>query len=338
VSYVKSLVEYWRTGYDWRVQEARLNAHPRFRTEIDGRPVHFLHVRSPEPDAIPLVLLHGWPMSHVQFLDVIGPLADPRGHGGDPADAFHVVVPDMPGFAFSGPTRTAGAANSDRFAEVVAELMARLGYDRYGAQGGDLGSFVGPQLGRIAPDRVVGVHMNDPLTIPAWGVDDSGFSRSDKEKLTVLTDSWASERGGYASIQSTRPQTLAVGLHDSPAGLLTWILDIVHLFSDPGKELPDAAIDRDALLTNVTVYWLTETLASSTRIYKESPGWGAPLASSGVPTGCALFPGNLTIRAIAEQQNAVVYWSEFDRGGHFAALEAPDLFVGDVRAFFRKLR
>ena len=338
VSYVKELAEYWRTKYEWRVHEARLNSFAQFRTDIHGNAVHFLHVRSPEPDALPLVLVHGWPMSHVQFLDVIGPLTDPRAHGGDPADAFHVVVPNMPGFAFSGPTRRVGDGDSNRHAEVVAELMARLGYDRYGAQGGDLGSFVAPQLGRLAPERLVGVHMNDPITIPAWDADATAFSPADQEKLAILTNSWESERGGYASIQSTRPQTLAVGLHDSPAGLLTWIADIVHLFSDPAKELPDDAIDRDALLTNVTVYWLTETLASSTRIYKESPSWGAQLESSGVPTGCALFPGNLTVRGIAEQQNAVVHWSEFDRGGHFAALEAPDLLVADIREFFRKLR
>jgi epoxide hydrolase len=336
VSYLRDLVEYWRTSYDWRAQEAALNQYPQFVTEIDGQRVHFLHVRSPEPDALPLVLVHGWPGSFVEFLDVIGPLTDPRAHGGDPADAFHLVIPSPPGFAFSGPTRKAGQGNSDRYAEVIAALMARLGYDAYGAQGGDLGSFVSPQLGRIDPDHVVGVHVNGLLTLAGWGEDTSGYDEADQRRIAELEK--FEEHGGYAAIQSTRPQTLAFGLHDSPTGLLAWIADLFHTFSNPAKELPEDAVDRDALLTNVMLYWLTGTLASSTRIYKESQHWGAKLESSGVPTGCALFPGDITVRAIAEQQNNVVHWSEFDRGGHFAAMEAPDLLVDDVRAFFRKVR
>ncbi len=336
VSYVRGLAEYWRTGYDWRAQEARLNSHPQFVTEIQGQRVHFLHVRSPEPDALPLLMVHGWPASFVEFLDVIGPLTDPRAHGGDPADAFHLVIPSPPGFAFSGPTRRAGDASSDRYAEVFAELMARLGYDRYGTQGGDLGSFVGPQVGRIDTEHVVGVHTNGLLTIGGWDEDTSGYDEADRRRAATLAE--FEEVGGYAAIQSTRPQTLAFGLHDSPAGLLAWIADLFRTFTNPDAELPEDAVDRDALLTNVTIYWLTETLASSTRIYKEGQVWGAPLESSGVPTGCALFPGDGTIRAIAERQNNVVHWAEYDRGGHFAAMEAPDLLVTDVRAFFRPLR
>jgi epoxide hydrolase len=336
VSYVRDLAEHWRASYDWRRHEAALNEHPQFVTEIQGQRVHFLHVRSPEPAALPLVMIHGWPGSFVEFLDVIGPLTDPRAHGGDPADAFHLVIPSPPGFAFSGPTRRAGDAGSDRYAELFAELMARLGYDAYGAQGGDLGSLVGPQLGRVDTDHVVGVHTNGLLTIGGWDEDTSAWDEADQRRQAELHG--FEQVGGYAAIQSTRPQTLAVGLHDSPAGLLAWIVDLFHTFSNPAIERPDDAVDRDALLTNVTIYWLTETLASSARIYKESSQWGAPLESSGVPTGCALFPGDSTIRAIAERQNNVVHWSEFDRGGHFAAMEAPDLLVGDVRAFFRKLR
>jgi len=336
VSYLRDLAEHWRTAYVWREQEAALNQHPQFVTEIQGQRVHFLHVRSPEPDALPLLLIHGWPASFVEFLAVIGPLSDPRAHGGDPADAFHLVIPSPPGFAFSGPTRTPGEAGSERYAEVFAELMARLGYEAYGAQGGDLGSFVGPQLGRIDTDHVVGVHTNGLLTIGGWDEDTSAWDEPDQRRFARLQR--FEEIGGYAAIQSTRPQTLAVGLHDSPAGLLAWIADVFHIFSNPAIERPDEAVDRDALLTNVTIYWLTRTLASSTRIYKESQQWGAPLESSGVPTGCALFPGDNTIRAIAERQNNVVHWTEHDRGGHFAAMEAPDLLVEDIRTFFRKVR
>lgn len=336
VSYLADLVEHWRTSYDWRAQEAALNRHPQFVTEIQGQRVHFLHVRSPEPDALALVVVHGWPVSFVEFLDVIGPLTDPRAHGGDPADAFHLVVPSPPGFAFSGPTRRAGEASSERYAEVFAELMARLGYDAYGAQGGDLGSFVAPQLGRIDTDHVVGVYTNGLLTIGGWDDDTSGYDEADQQRLAELAT--FEEVGGYAAIQSTRPQTLAFGLHDSPVGLLAWIVDLFQTCSNPAKELPEEAVDKDTLLTNVMIYWLTETLASSTRIYKESQQWGAPMESSGVPTGCALFPGDVTIRAIAEKQNNVVHWSEFDRGGHFAAMEAPDLLVDDVRRFFRAVR
>ncbi|MQA08863.1 MAG: alpha/beta fold hydrolase [Pseudonocardiaceae bacterium] len=336
VSYLKDLVGYWRTLYDWRAEEAALNEHPQFITEIHGQRVHFLHIRSPEPDALPLVMVHGWPVSFVEFLDVIGPLTDPRAHGGDPADAFHLVIPSPPGFAFSGPTRKAGDGNSDRYAEVIAELMALLGYDSYGAQGGDLGSFVSPQLGRIDTEHVVGVHVNGLLTIGGLDDDTSGYDEADQRRLAALEG--FEEVGGYAAIQSTRPQTLAFGLHDSPAGLLGWIVDLFHTCSNPTKELPEEAVDKDALLTNVMIYWLTGTLASSSRLYKESQQWGAPLENSGVPTGCALFPGDITVRAIAEKQNNVVHWSEFDRGGHFAAMEAPDLLIGDVREFFRKVR
>lgn len=337
VSYLKQLAEYWRTTYDWRAQEKRLNGYDQFVTEIDGVNVHFLHVRSPEPDALPLLLIHGWPGTFVEFLDVIGPLSDPRPYGGDPRDAFHLVIPSPPGFAFSGPTRRVGDANSDRYAEVFAALMAKLGYDRYGTQGGDLGSIVGPQLGRIDTEHVVGVHVNGLLTMgAAWGADPSTFDEADQKRFAELQNFDAI--GGYAAIQSTRPQSLAVGMHDSPAGLLCWLADIFHNFSNPAKELPEDAVDKDAFLTNVSIYWFTETFASSTRIYKESQQWGAELRSSGVPTGCALFPGDTTIRAIAERENNVVHWKEYDRGGHFAAMEAPDLLVADVRAFFRTLR
>ncbi|WP_458687565.1 epoxide hydrolase family protein [Nocardia tengchongensis] len=335
-AYVRELCEYWGSGYDWRVHEAERNRNPQFVTEIDGQRLHFTHVRSPEPDALPLVLVHGWPFG--DFTDLIGPLTDPRAHGGDPADAFHVVIPTLPGFGFSGPTLRAGDAATERAAELIAKLMTELGYTRYGAHGGDAGSFIAPDLGRLAPDRVAGVHLNDPITIPSWDDDGAGYSESDQQKLARLADWSSSETSGYASIHSTRPQTLAPAVADSPAGLLAWVLDVVNTFTDPSRATPDAAIDRDLLLTNLSVLWFTDTAGSSMRLYKESQHWGAELKNSGVPTGVAVFPGSGTVRGLAERQHTVVHWSEFDRGGHFASMETPDLLTADLRDFFRKLR
>ncbi|WP_067687134.1 epoxide hydrolase family protein [Nocardia jejuensis] len=334
--YVRELCEYWRTSYDWRAHEAARNRFPQFVTEIDGQRLHFVHVRSPEPDAAALVLVHGWPFE--DFTEVIGPLTDPRAHGGDPGDAFHLVIPTLPGFGFSGPTHRPGDASTERSAELIAKLMAALGYSRYGAQGGDAGSFVAPNLGRIDAEHVVGVHLNDPITIPAWDDDGSDYDTADQEKLAGLRDWSSRDTSGYAGIHSTRPQTLAPAVSDSPAGLLAWVLDVVNTYKDPAQDTPDAAIDRDALLTELSVLWFTNTIGSSMRLYKESRQWGADLPNSGVPTAVAICPGNNTIRGIAEKQNTVVRWSEFDRGGHFIAMETPDLLTADLRAFFRTLR
>ena len=336
-AYLRALAEHWRTGYDWRTHEALLNEHPQFVTEVEGQQVHFVHVRSPEAGAMPLLLTHGWPGSIVEFLDVIGPLSDPAAHGGDPADAFHLVIPSLPGFGFSGPTRRAGDA--DRYAEVLAGLMARLGYDRYAAQGGDVGAFISPQLGRIDTEHVIGVHVNGLVTFPSWdGSDDtSDWPPADLARLQAFHE-WGNDKAGYAMIQATRPQTLSYGLNDSPAGQLAWIVEKFKEWTDPARELPEDAVDRDRMLTNVTVYWLTATAGSSARMYKESTYWGTPQPSSGVPTGVAVFPGDATMRPLADREHNVVHWTEFERGGHFAAMEAPDLLVDDVRAFFRTLR
>ncbi|MFG1966265.1 epoxide hydrolase family protein [Nonomuraea sp. NPDC049028] len=336
VSYVRRLAEYWRTGYDWREHEAALNEYPQFTTEIDGQNVHFLHVRSPEPDALPLVLTHGWPGSIVEFMKIIGPLTDPRGHGGDPADAFHVVAPSIPGFAFSGPTRETGWDLS-RVARAWAELMSRLGYERYGAQGGDSGSVISPELGRFAPDRVAGVHVNGALGFPTFDpAEMEGLTETELARMQQYADN---DRSGYAMIQATRPQTVAFGLHDSPAAQLAWIVEKFKEWTDPAHDLPEDAVDLDQMLTDVTIYWLTRTAASSARLYKEgSAQWGTPVERSEVPHGVAVFPGDGGIRRIAEREHNVIHWSEYDRGGHFAAMEAPDLLVDDVRAFFRKVR
>ncbi len=251
VSYLKELAEYWRTSYDWRKYEAKLNAFPQFTTTIDGQNIHFLHVRSPEPDALPLILTHGWPGSIAEFMDTIGPLTDPRARGGDPADAFHVITPSIPGFGFSGPTREPGWTTR-RVAAAWAELMSRLGYRRYGAQGGDTGAIVSPELGRLDPDHVIGVHVNNLGTFPSGDPAElANLSEADQARLQWM-QRWGSDMSGYAIVQATRPQTLAYPLTDSPVGQLAW--------------------------------------------------------------------------------------TEYQQGGHFPALEVPELLVEDVRMFFRGLR
>ena len=335
LDYLKGLAKYWATAYDWRSQEAALNEFAQFTTVIDDQNVHFLHVRSPEPEALPLLITHGWPGSIAEFLDIIGPLADPAAHGGDPADAFHVIAPSIPGFGFSGPTHETGW-NTVRVARAWAELMSRLGYERYGAQGGDTGALVSPELGRIDPEHLAGIHVNNLLTFPSGQPGD--LSDADQGRLKLMQH-WQNEMAGYASIQSTRPQTLAYALTDSPAGQLAWIVEKFKEWTDPAAELPEDAVDRDRLLTDVSIYWLTATAGSSARLYYEgAKSWGQPSEPSAVPTGVAVFPMDITIRSIAESQHNIVHWTEFDRGGHFAAMEAPDLLVADIREFFRSLR
>jgi epoxide hydrolase len=339
LDYLKGLTEYWATTYDWRSQEAALNELAQFTTIIDDQNVHFLHVRSPEPEALPLLITHGWPGSIVEFLDIIGPLTDPAAHGGDAADAFHIIAPSIPGFGFSGPTHETGW-DTARVARAWATLMSRLGYERYGAQGGDTGALVSPELGRLDPDHVMGIHVNNLLTFPSGQPGDLDNNLSDAEqKRTKLMQRWQNEMSGYASIQSTRPQTLAYALTDSPVGQLAWIIEKFKEWTDPTAELPEDAVNRDRLLTDVTIYWLTATAGSSARLYYEGArSWGQASEPSAVPTGVAVFPMDITIRSIAERQHNIVHWTEFDHGGHFAAMEAPDLLVDDMRAFFHRLR
>jgi pimeloyl-ACP methyl ester carboxylesterase len=340
--WLRGLVEHWRTGYDWRAAEARINAVPQFTTEIDGQRVHFLHVRSAEPGALPLVLTHGWPGSIVEFLDVIGPLTDPAAHGGDPADAFDVVVPALPGFGFSGPTADAGWT-ADRIARAWAELMRRLGYHRYGAQGGDIGAVVSPQLGRVDPEHVVGVHVNgDPGPMPQLPLPDAELAAlTDAERDRVhRIEAFMAEEFGYIAIQSTRPQALAYGLVDSPAGQLAWIMDKFREWTYPRGTDPDKLIDRDVLLTNAMIYWLTGTAGSAAYVgYAQGAGFGRVQRNSGVPTGVLVLAHDVAIRRYAETAHTITRWTEIEgRGGHFGALEEPALLVDDVRAFFRELR
>jgi pimeloyl-ACP methyl ester carboxylesterase len=341
LDYVKELAEYWRTKFDWRKQEARLNEFPQFTTEIDGANVHFLHVRSPESAALPLVLTHGWPGSVVEFMNVIGPLTNPRAHGAEGADAFHLVIPSIPGYGFSGPTHETGWTTA-RTAKAWADLMHRLGYERYGAQGGDWGAFVTPELGRIDADHVVGVHVNAATFgfIPFGPVDPNDLATfTDAEKARVeRLNKFMSEGNGYFQLQATRPQTVAYGLTDSPVGQLAWIVEKFKEWSH-AAETPEDAVDRDLMLTNVMVYWLTRTAGSSGRLYYENMHanmWGQQPGKT--PTGVAVFAEDVAIRRYGEYGNNIVHWSEFDSGGHFAAMDSPDLLVTDVRTFFRGLR
>lgn len=339
VSYLRELVRYWRDEYDWRAAEAAINAWPQFTTEIDGTRIHFLHVRSLEPDALPLVLTHGWPGSIVEFLDLIGPLTDPAAHGGDAGDAFHLVIPSLPGFGFSGPVPDAGW-DSDRIARAWAELMRRLGYHRYGVQGGDIGAAVSPAVGRAAPDHVVGVHVNGSLGMPV-----NPMSDADLADLTDLerdryerTQTFQREEMGYIAIQSTRPQTIGAALVDSPVGQLAWILDKAHAWTFPHDSLPDEVIGRDRLLNNVMLYWLTGTAGSAGYVGYASAGWGGPKSSSGVATGVIMFAHDVGIRRLAETDNNITMWTDItERGGHFAALEEPDTLAANIRDFFRSL-
>ena len=341
VDYLRELAAYWADEFDWRAAEHRLNRYPQFRTEIDGQTFHFLHVRSPEPEATPLMLLHGWPGSFIEFLDVIGPLADPSRHGLDSTQAFHLVIPSLAGFGYSTPLSAPGWTSA-RNASALIHLMDALGYQRFAVQGGDYGAFVGPDMGRAAPDRVIGVHVNAatfgfiPLG-PVSDADKQTMTPVEQQRLQRLRD-FDTEMSGYFQQQSTRPQTLGYALTDSPAGLLGWIVEKFKEWTNAEHELPQHAVAIDRILTNVSLYWFTETATSSANLYYESAhnrDWPQP---SQVPTGVAAFAQDIAIRRFAEQNNNIVHWSDFDTGGHFAAMETPDLLVNDIRQFFAGLR
>ncbi len=341
VSWLRELAGYWRSGYDWRAAERELNQIPQFTTVIDGQQIHFMHVRSPEKDALPLILTHGWPGSVVEFLDVIGPLTDPAAHGRDRADAFDVVIPALPGFGFSGPVSETGWTTT-KIAAAWDELMRRLGYPRYGAQGGDIGAAVSPEIARVAPTRVVGVHTNGgPGGFPQVPLPDdvmATLSPVERDRIARV-EAFMREEFGYIAIQSTRPQTLGYGLTDSPVGQLAWIMDKFREWTHPRDVLPDRIISRDRLLTNVMLYWLTGTAASAAYVgYAQNAAWGAPKSNSGVPTAAIVFAHDVAIRQFAEAENTITRWVDVDRGGHFAALEEPSILVDDIREFFRALR
>ncbi|WET83011.1 epoxide hydrolase [Amycolatopsis sp. QT-25] len=310
---LKELAEHWRTGYDWRAHEAELNELPHFTTEIDGQNIHFVHVRSANPDALALILTHGWPGSFLEFLDVIEPLSR----------NFHLVVPSIPGYGFSGPTHERGW-DVTRIARAWAELMHRLGYERYGAQGGDFGSGISIALGSAAPGRVVGVHVNYLPTRPEPGVELSGKDEARVDRVRQLM----ANRPPYQALQAATPQTLGYALTDSPVGQLAWIAERFAQWTDPRSPVSD-----DRMLTDVSLYWLTATAASSARLHHETPRGTEPCP---VPLGVAVFPSDITqsVRSLAERLYDIRHWSEFERGGHFAAMEVPDLLAEDIRVFF----
>jgi len=344
LDYLRELVEYWRTEYDWRAAEARLNEIPQFITEIDGTPVHFLHARSPEPDATPLIITHGWPGSVAEFRSVVGPLTDPAAHGGDPADAFHVVIPSVPGFGLSGPTPEPGW-HVARIAAAWAELMRRLGYDRYIPQGGDIGAWISMTLAGLDQEHVLGAHVNFLVTPPAEPAEIAGLDEVGQARMAQL--GWfLSNRAAYMRLQATSPYTLSFALTDSPVGQLAWIVEKFQEWSDSTKT-PEDAVSRDDLLTTVMLYWLTRTAGSAAAFYYEAadslptaptpPPVPPPLP---VPMGVAVFPRDsaLPVRAFADRMLPnIVRWTEFDRGGHFAALEQPELLVEELRQFRRAL-
>jgi epoxide hydrolase len=344
VDWLRDLCAYWQEGYDWRRCEKRLADFPQFTTELDGLGIHFLHVQSPSPDALPLVMTHGWPGSVVEFFDVIGPLADPASHGGDPADAFHVVCPSLPGYGFSDKPAEPGW-DIDRIADAWGALMARLGYDRYGAQGGDWGAFIPSTLGKRDSEHVTGVHVNMAIVGPdAETMND--LTEFEQRSLADLGEmfEWGT---GYAIEQGTRPQTVGYGLVDSPVGQAGWIAEKYWAWTDHDGD-PTSALSRDQMLDNITLYWLTATAASSARLYWES-GWARPSAQSrmasastiATPTGISIFPREImrpSRRWCEKRYTDLRFYEQPDRGGHFAAWEQPELFVDQVRRAFRTMR
>jgi pimeloyl-ACP methyl ester carboxylesterase len=341
VGYLKELAGYWRSGFDWRAQEAELNSYPQFTTSIDGQHVHFMHIRSPEPDATPLLVAHGYPTSSVEFLRILRPLTDPRAHGADPADAFHVVAPSIPGFGLSTPVTEAGW-EMGRTANAFSQLMRRLGYEQYGLHGGDVGAGILGQLAAGTAARVLGVHVtSDPGAVAATSEHmplPEDLSDADRSRLGRLRSTWEQQKG-YLVLQSTRPHTLAHGLGDSPVAQLPWIVDSFQQWTDPTADLPEDAVDRDQLLTNVSLYWFTHGGASAARfLYTVAHSDMDWVGEPSVPLGWAVFNADPVVRRLMDPAGQVAHWSEFDQGGHFPAMEVPDLLVTDIRRFFRPLR
>ena len=329
VGYLRELATYWAEGYDWRAAEAALNRLPQFVTEVDGQTVHFAHLRSADPAATPLLISHDWPGSFALYLPVVEAL---REH-------FHLVLVSNPGVGFSGPLTEAGW-NTARSAAALNEIMARLGYHRYGVQGTGGGAGIAVEMGRQAPDRVIGIHVNGHLTFPSDDpADFDGLTEAEQDRLRRLQE-FRDDKMGFNAIQSTRPQTLAFGLHDSPVGQLAWIVEKFKEWTDPSADLPDDAVDRDLLLTNVSLYWFTGAAGSSANLYWETahdPGAWAPKEKSTVPLGVALGVTDITVRRFAERDNPVTHWTELPAGGNFLPAEQPGLFAEDVTAFFRTL-
>jgi len=338
--YLQSLVSYWSEQYDWRAQEAELNRLPQFRCTVDGVDVHFIHERGRGPNPLPIILTHGWPDSFIRYKKMIPLLADPARYGGDPNDAFDVIVPSIPGFGFSGKP-TVGGVNNSTVSELWAKLMTEeLGYETFAAAGGDMGSGVTRYLAAIHPELLVGIHVTDIGIIRQLMTAHDEASLS-KEELQYKADvqKWIVEEGGYISLQATKPQTLAYGLSDSPVGLAAWIVEKFRSWSDQDCEF-DKKFDNDELLTNIMIYWITNTIGPSAHRYFENTHSLPQLGRIDVPTGVALFPSDVLLppREWAEKNLNIMRWTHMPRGGHFAAMEEPELLAEDIRAFFRQFR
>ena len=338
LTYLKSLVAYWRDRYDWRAQERRLNQFDQFTTDIDGLKIHFIHQRSKEPNAMPLAITHGWPGSIYEFTKVIGPLTDPVKYGGRAQDAFNVVAISLPGFGFSGKPRERGYS-PEKAADIIAKLMARLGYQRYGVQGGDWGGIISRIVALKDPQHVAGLHLNFCIAgAPPGGDPNAGVPPSELQRQQERNTYMANERA-YQQIQGTKPQSLGYAMEDSPAGLAAWIVEKFKVWCDCDGNV-ESRFTKDDLLTNVMLYWVTETATSAMRIYYENRVATGVTGRVTVPTACALFPKEITTppRKWVEANYNLTRWTEMPRGGHFAALEQPELLVDDVRAFFRTVR
>jgi pimeloyl-ACP methyl ester carboxylesterase len=342
LDYLRGLVRYWLDDYDWRTHEAALNRLPQFIAAVDGLQIHFVHVRGTGPNPVPLIISHGWPGSFVEMMEVIGPLADPAAYGGDPADAFDVIVPSLPGYGFSQPATEPGMTPR-RIGNLFVKLMTDvLGYQRFAAQGGDWGSVITAAMARDHPDRLIGIHLNMLAVRPNTGPGTPPLTEEEQAFLKSA-EAWRDEETGYQRIQGTRPQTLAYGLTDSPAGLAAWIVEKFRAWSDCKGDL-ESSFTKDQLLTNIMIYWITGSIGSSVRLYYESFHDPSMRLSAGerieVPAGFAAFPGEpfQTIRPWAERSLNIQHWGTPAKGGHFAAMEEPELFVEDVRAFFRTVR
>ena len=340
VAYLTELITYWREEFDWRAQERQLNAFDQYKTRIGVLDIHFIHQRSAEADAVPLIITHGWPGSVAEFRKIIGPLTDPVAHGGRAEDAFHVVAPSMPGYGFSDKPRVRGFG-PEQVADVNAQLMERLGYDFYGLQGGDWGAIVSRWHAFKHPASVVGLHLNMLIAGPPPGVEnpEEGVPEADLVRMRERRAFFQGPETGYSAMQGTKPQTLGYSLNDSPAGQAAWIAEKFRTWCDCDGD-PETIFTKDELLTNIMLYWVTQTATSSARMYYESRHAAAQVGRVEVPTGAAVFPHELffTPRLWAEAAYNLTRWTEMPRGGHFAAMEQPELFVDDVRGFFAELR
>ena len=334
----KALVEYWRTRYDWRRVEGALNQLPQFRTQIDGLGIHFIHVRSKHENALPILLTHGWPGSIIEFLQVIGPMVDPTAHGGKADEAFHVVIPSLPGFGFSDkPTQPGWGL--PRIADAWAVIMQRLGYSRYVAQGGDWGAGVTSWMAKKRPSGLAAIHLNLPILFPPPPPPPGGYTAEEQPVLAEL-GKYASDGSAYGSIQGTRPQTLGYGLADSPVGQAMWIYEKFQAWSD-NKGDPSEAISVDHMLDDITLYWLTDTAASSARLYYESWGKDFVRMPLDLPVAVSIFKGDFFTPPKVwgdRTYSKLFYWNEVAKGGHFAALEQPELFVNELRKSFAQVR